>query len=302
VLLQAWKVVLPCDEARPSSHGRSPGIAIPGDMRDIDQRTAKDRSVSLHACHVALPDDDAHASSLRTSILQAWKVDLPMDDGSSSKHGRSPLHAWQVTGRDDEHHPSTLGGSGGPRSGSGRIVSVTGMDTLGLRTWSLPWWAASHAGRASKARYPNSEDSPPRQRGFDARATKAGGPRGKARCPADRRCDFRSSKPESHGHATRIPAIASVTARQRRLLPELRRDRSQASSRRRPPTKARSPPSTRSSCESAFSIAGDGDLVGPSGTRSGAWRASRDYGSTRRRTGIEAGGSGHASLQVRNAW
>jgi hypothetical protein len=74
----------------------------------------------------------------------------------------------------------------------------------------------------------------------------------------------------------RFPPIASVTARHRTFLRDLRRDRSRASQRRRPRTRARSPPSMRSSCEPAFSIARDGPLEGPFGTRSGSapclWR------------------------------
>ncbi len=205
VLLQAWKVVLRCDDVRPSSHGKSPGITIPDDLRDLDERPARDRSATCHACHVRLPDDDAHGSSLGTSILQAWKCDLPMDDASSSMHGRSSLHASQITGRDNEHHSSLSGRSSRPatRIGPDRFDDRHGYSGSPNLIASLVACIACRAGI---------EGSLPGQRRLASSTTKprclpttAGGPPGKARCPTDRRSDLQSSKAGIDGHARSDP-------------------------------------------------------------------------------------------------
>jgi hypothetical protein len=185
----------------------------------------------------------------RPSMLVMVTLQMMMPTGHplehrSSKHGRSTCY-WMM-GRPPrmEGHPSTLGRSpvetmnttllslearAARQVGSGRIVSVPGMDTLGPRTWQLPWRPSSHVGWASKPRCPDSEGSPPRQRGFDACQPRLEGHEASldALPVDDTTSDHRCL--EMTPTRNRVPAMASVTARRRRLLRDLRRDRARAS-------------------------------------------------------------------------
>jgi hypothetical protein len=173
----------------------------PADMRYLDQRPAKARGVSLHACHVDLPDDDAYRSTRGRSTLQAWKVHLPMDDGSSSTHGRSPLHACQDTARDNEHPSSMSVRSSRPttRIEPDRFGDRHGYSGSPNLIASLVACIACRVGIEASSLGQRRLTS--RQRSFDARLTKDGGPPGKPRCRADRGREFRSPSPGSRGQA-----------------------------------------------------------------------------------------------------
>jgi hypothetical protein len=134
VLVHAWKAFLPYDEVRPSSRGRSSGITIPDDMRDLDERTAKARSVPFHACHGDPPlmMRTGHRLEARSSkdgrVTCQWMMGRPPRmEGHPSTLGRTRVETMNIT-------VHCLEGRAARHAGSGRIVSMTGMDTLGVRT------------------------------------------------------------------------------------------------------------------------------------------------------------------------
>ena len=168
-----------CDEVRHSSRGRSSGIAIPNDMRDLDQQLPNSQCV-LPACHLTLQ------TMMRTGH--------PMEHRSST-HGRSTCQ-WMMGrpprmegirrlahGRDNEHHSSLSGRSS-------RSTSRIGPDRFGDRhgysgspnlVASLAAHVASRAGieprcrssaRTTKARLHDNEASMPAYQGW--RATREG--------------------------------------------------------------------------------------------------------------------------------
>jgi hypothetical protein len=213
------EVVLPRDEVRPSSRGGSSGITIPGDMRDVDQRPSMLVMVTLQ---MMMPTGHPleHRSSKHGRSTCYWMMGRPPRmEGHPSTLGRSPVETMNTT-------LLSLEARAARQVGSGRIVSVPGTDTLGPRTWQLPWRPSSHVGWASKLRNPDSEGSSPRQRSLDARRPWLEGHQGRLEAlPIDDATSGRRSLEVTAAH-NRATAIVSHAARHRRLLPDLRRDRS----------------------------------------------------------------------------
>ena len=157
--------------------------------------------------------------------------------GLSSTHGRSLLHASQVTGRDHEPHGPTPGRSSRPTSrigpdcfgdrhgysGSPNLIAslVACIATLAAIEGSL-LGHRSLVARTTKSRFHDNEATMPTYPRLE-------GQQGRLEAlPIDDAISHHRGV-EVTARDPRVPAIASYTARHRRLLPGLRRDRSRAS-------------------------------------------------------------------------
>ncbi len=225
--------------------------------------------MSFHACHGDLPDDDAHRhppehrSSRHGRSNCQWmmrrgphtKCHLPRLSGHGSRRCTSQFNLWKI-------EPTDTPDRAGPFRSPAWILWVPELDSFpgGLHRMSGGHRGGGGWGGVFFFFWESFDACLPRLEGHVG---------GLVALPIDDAIYDHRCLEVTATH-NRVPAMASVTARRRRLLRDLRRDRARASYRCRSPTRVRGPPSLRSSREPAFSIARDGALADPSRTRSGS--------------------------------
>ena len=184
------KVDLPGMEGRSSKHGRSCFDAMKCDLHHVEGCHGSRSLATCETSTSALPRIAVCPSMLVMVTLQMMMPTGHLLEPRSSKHGRSTRH-WMM-GRPPrmEGHPSTLGRSlvetmnttllclearAARQVGSGRIVSVAGMDTLGPQTGSfpgglhrMPGGHRSLVARTARARLHGNEGSMPADQGWRA--------------------------------------------------------------------------------------------------------------------------------------
>ena len=144
-----WKADLADVEGRSSTHGRPCFHAMQCDLHHVACRQGSRSPATCETTTSALPRLTVRHDMLVMSPFQTtMRTGHPLEP-RSSKYGRSTCQRMMGRPPRMEGHPSTLGrslvetmktillcleGRAARQAGSGRIVSMTGMDALGPRT------------------------------------------------------------------------------------------------------------------------------------------------------------------------